>query len=135
MAAVLVDSNILLDIFIRDPRWGAWSRSTVAALANESVLVINPIIYAEVSVDFARIEDVDDVLPPELFRREPLPYEAGFLAGKCHRDYRRRGGARAAVLPDFYIGAHAAVRSYRLLTRDTPRLRSYFPTLDLIAPQ
>jgi len=133
-AAVLIDSNILLDIFTRDPRWGIWSRSTVAALANESVLVINPIIYAEVSVDFARIEDADEVLPPDVFRRESLPYEAGFLAGKCHRDYRRRGGPRTSVLPDFYIGAHAAIRRYRLLTRDAPRFRSYFPTLDLIAP-
>ncbi|HUL25023.1 MAG TPA: type II toxin-antitoxin system VapC family toxin [Streptosporangiaceae bacterium] len=131
---MLIDSNILLDIFTRDPRWGIWSRSTVAALANESVLVINPIIYAEVSVDFARIEDADEVLPPDVFRREPLPYEAGFLAGKCHRDYRRRGGPRTSVLPDFYIGAHAAIRRYRLLTRDAPRFRSYFPTLDLIAP-
>jgi predicted nucleic acid-binding protein len=135
VGAVLVDSNVLLDIFIRDPRWGVWSRSTVAALANESILVINPIIYAEVSVDFARIEDVDGALPPAVFTREPLPYEAGFLAGKCHRDYRRRGGPRASVLPDFYIGAHAAIRNYRLLTRNTPRYRSYFPTLQLIAPQ
>ena len=135
MAGVLVDSNVLLDIFLRDPRWGVWSRSTVAALANASILVINPIIYAEVSVDFARIEDVDESLPTELFRREPLPYEAGFLAGKCHRDYRRRGGPRASVLPDFYIGAHAAVRGYRLLTRNNSHYRTYFPTLELIAPQ
>jgi predicted nucleic acid-binding protein len=134
VAAVLVDSNVLLDILVRDPRWGVWSRSTVAALANESILVINPIIYAEVSVDFARIEDVDESLPPDVFIREPLPYEAGFLAGKCHRDYRRRGGPRASVLPDFYIGAHAAVRGYRLLTRDSTHYRSHFPTLDLLAP-
>jgi len=135
VGAVLVDSNVLLDIFIRDPRWGVWSRSTVAALANESILVINPIIYAEVSVDFDRIEDVDEALPPDVFAREPLPYEAGFLAGKCHRDYRRRGGPRASVLPDFYIGAHAAIRGYRLLTRDGTRYRTYFPTLELLAPQ
>jgi predicted nucleic acid-binding protein len=135
VGAVLVDSNVLLDIFIRDPRWGVWSRSTVAALANESILVINPIIYAEVSIDFDRIEDVDEALPPDVFTREPLPYEAGFLAGKCHRNYRRRGGPRASVLPDFYIGAHAAIRNYRLLTRDSTRYRTYFPTLELLAPQ
>jgi predicted nucleic acid-binding protein len=135
MAAVLVDSNIILDITTRDPRWGSWSRSTVGALASESILVINPIIYAEVSVDFARIEHVDEVLPRDIFRREPLPYEAGFLAGKCHRDYRRRGGVRASVLPDFYIGAHAAVRGYHLLTRDSTHFRSYFPTIHLIAPR
>ena len=134
MAAVLVDSNVLMDILVRDPRWGVWSRSTVAALANESILVINPIIYAEVSVDFARIEDVDESLPPDVFIREPLPYEAGFLAGKCHRDYRRRGGPRASVLPDFYIGAHAAVRGYRLLTRDSTNYRTHFPTLELLVP-
>jgi predicted nucleic acid-binding protein len=134
VAAVLVDSNVLLDILVRDPRWGVWSRSTVAALANESILVINPIIYAEVSVDFARIEDVDESLPPDVFIREPLPYEAGFLAGKCHRDYRRRGGPRASVLPDFYIGAHAAVRGYRLLTRDSTNYRTHFPTLELLVP-
>lgn len=135
MAAVLIDSLILLDLITDDPEWADWSETTLAALANEAVLVINPIIYAEVSVDFNRIEDVDEALPPDVFRREPLPYEAGFLAGKCHRDYRRRGGPRASVLPDFYIGAHAAIRGYRLLTRNAPRFRSYFPTIQLIAPQ
>jgi predicted nucleic acid-binding protein len=134
MAAVLVDSNVILDLTTDDPVWADWSENTLASLANEAVLVINPIIYAEVSADFDQIEDADRAMPPEIFRREPVPYEAGFLAGKCHRHYRRRGGARASVLPDFYIGAHAAVRGYRLLTRDAPRFRSYFPTLDLIAP-
>ena len=135
MAAVLIDSRILLDLITDDPEWADWSEATLATLANEAVLVINPIIYAEVSVDFDRIEDVDEALPPDVFTREPLPYEAGFLAGKCHRDYRRRGGPRASVLPDFYIGAHAAIRNYRLLTRNTPRYRTYFPTLELLAPQ
>jgi predicted nucleic acid-binding protein len=135
VTAVLIDSNILLDLITDDPEWADWSETTLAALANEAVLVINPIIYAEVSVDFDRIEDVDEALPPDVFAREPLPYEAGFLAGKCHRDYRRRGGPRASVLPDFYIGAHAAIRGYRLLTRDSTHYRSYFPTIQLIAPQ
>ncbi|SRR6266536_22504 len=135
MPGVLVDSNVILDLITDDPEWADRSEATLAMLANEAVLVINPIIYAEVSVDLARIEDVDDALPPDVFRREGLPYEAGFLAGKCHRDYRRRGGPRASVLPDFYIGAHAAVRGYRLLARDSTRFRSYFPTLELIAPQ
>jgi len=135
MAAVLIDSNIILDLITDDPEWADWSETTLGMLANEAVLVINPIIYAEVSVDFTRIEDVDEALPPSVFTREPLPYEAGFLAGKCHRDYRRRGGPRASVLPDFYIGAHAAVRGYRLLTRNNSHYRTYFPALQLIAPQ
>lgn len=134
MSAVLVDSNVILDLVTRDERWGQWSRATIRALANETILVINPIVYAEVSVDFARIEDVEKALPPAVFRREPLPYEAGFLAGKCHRAHRRRGGSRLTVLPDFFIGAHAAVRGHRLLTRDAARFRTYFPTLEIIAP-
>jgi predicted nucleic acid-binding protein len=99
------------------------------------VVVINPIVYAEVSVGFDRIEDLDDALPAEDFRREALPYEAGFLAGKAFPAYRRRSGQKRSPLPDFYIGAHAAARGYRLLTRDAPRYRTYFPTLTLIAPE
>lgn len=134
MSRVLVDSNVLVDVIGGDPVWGAWSSATIARAAEETVLVIDPLIYAEVCAGFDRIEDVDAVLPRSLFRREPLPYEAGFLAGRCFREYRRRGGSRRSPLPDFYIGAHAAVAGYRLLTRDTARYRTYFPTLDLIAP-
>ena len=97
-------------------------------------LVINPIVYAEVSTGFDRIEDLDDAVPAADFEREPLPYQAGFVAGKAFLAYRRRGGQRRSPLPDFYIGAHAAVRGYRLLTRDAARYSTYFPSVELLAP-
>jgi len=102
--------------------------------AETARLVINPIIYAEVSVRYSRIEDLDVAMRPDLFVREPIPYRAAFLAGKVFLLYRRRGGARSAPLPDFFIGAHAAVVNYRLLTRDPRRYRTYFPDLAVIAP-
>jgi predicted nucleic acid-binding protein len=132
---VLVDSNVILDLVEHDPRWLSWSVAALARLANETVLVINPIIYAEVAIGFDGPEDVEAVLPTDGYRREPLPYEAAFAAGKAFLAYRRRGGVRRSPLPDFYIGAHAAVCGYRLLTRDARRYRSYFPTVDLIAPR
>lgn len=131
---VLVDTNVLLDIATDDSRWGSWSERTLEQVANDSVLVINPLIYAEVSIGFATIEELEDALPAETFRRESLPYEAAFLAGKCFVDYRRRGGSKTSPLPDFYIGAHAAVAGFRLLTRDATRYRTYFPRLEIIAP-
>lgn len=134
MTPVLVDSNILLDIATEDPNWAVWSSASLERLAEEAALVINPLIYAEVSIGFERIEDLEQALPSTLFRRDALPYEAGFLAGKCFLDYRRRGGGRRAPLPDFYIGAHAAIAGLRLLTRDAARFRTYFPTVELIAP-
>lgn len=134
MTDVLVDSNVLLDIITEDPRWFEWSSSTLREHAETSVLLINPIIYSEVSVRFARIEDLEVALPADVLRREPLPWDAGFLAGKCFLRYRRHGGARRSPLPDFYVGAHAAVRGAALLTRDASRYRSYFPTVTLIAP-
>ena len=134
MTDVLVDSNVLLDVLTEDPTWFDWSSSTLAEHAERSVLMINPIIYAEVSVRFERIEEMEDAVPAELFRREPLPWEAAFLTGKCFLRYRRNGGARRSPLPDFYIGAHAAVRGAPLLTRDASRYRTYFPKLPLIAP-
>jgi predicted nucleic acid-binding protein len=133
-AAVLVDSNVILDVLTRDPRWYGWSAQALERCADASELVIDPIIYAEVSIGFARIEDLDDALPAESFRRSALPWEAAFLAGKCFLRYRREGGRRAAPLPDFYIGAHAAVAGMTLLTRDARRYRTYFPTLRLISP-
>lgn len=135
MDAVLVDSNVLLDIATNDPTWGDWSGRALARSADHAILVINALIYAEVSIGFRRIEDLEDALPTDLYRRENLPYEAAFLAGKCFLRYRRAGGTKRSPLPDFYIGAHAAVAGYRLLTRDAGRYRTYFPTLDLIAPQ
>ena len=132
--AVLVDSNVILDLLTEDETWLAWSSSALARAADESRLAINPLVYAEVSIGFQRIEEVEDALPPETFTRLALPWEAAFLAGKCFLEYRRRGGSRRSPLPDFYIGAHAAVSRMRLLTRDPRRYRAYFPRLVLIAP-
>jgi hypothetical protein len=134
MTPVLVDSNVILDIATRDAKWESWSSGALERAANEAVLVINPIIYAEVSIGFNRVEDLEQALPPDLYRRDALPYEAAFLAGKCFLAYRRRKGTRTSPLPDFYIGAHAAVAGFRLLTRDATRYRTYFPKLELIEP-
>ena len=134
MADVLVDSNVILDVFTQDPRWFDRSAAVLARMAGDHELIVNPIVYAEVSVGFERIEELDAALPGESFRREPLPWEAAFLAGKCFARYRRAGGSRRAPLPDFYIGAHAAVRGIPLLTRDAARYRTYFPRLELILP-
>jgi hypothetical protein len=134
VSVVLVDSSVVLDVITEDPRWGAWSSEALARCADAGELAINPIIYAEVSIRFARIEELDETLPEASFRRLPLPWEAAFLAGKSFLRYRRRGGARRAPLPDFYIGAHAAVSNLTLLTRDAARYRSYFPSLRVIAP-
>jgi predicted nucleic acid-binding protein len=130
----LVDSNVILDVATDDPRWATWSAMVLEREADRSVLVINPIIYAEVSVGYPRIEDLEAALPASLYRREALPYDAAFLAGKAFLQYRRRRGARLTPLPDFYIGAHAAVGGYRLLTRDAARYRTYFPTVHLVSP-
>lgn len=130
----MVDSNVLLDVVTGDPTWAAWSSQSLERAADEAILLINALIYAEVSVGFDSIETLEEALPTELYRREQLPYEAAFLAGKVFLRYREAGGARRSPLPDFYIGAHAAVAGYRLLTRDPTRYRTYFPTLELIAP-
>lgn len=134
MEEVLVDSNVLLDVLTGDPAWYSWSAQSLSDAADQAVLIVNPIIYAEVSIGFERIEELEDALPAEYFRRDALPWEAAFLAGKCFVTYRKRGGARTSPLPDFYIGAHAAVTGIPLLTRDARRYRSYFPKLRLIAP-
>jgi predicted nucleic acid-binding protein len=134
MDPVLVDSNVLLDVATNDPVWGDWSGRALERAADEAILVINPLIYAEVSIGFSEIEALEAALPGDLYRREELPYEAAFLAGKCFLWYRRRAGLKRSPLPDFYIGAHAAVAGYRLLTRDATRYRTYFPNLVLIAP-
>lgn len=131
---VLVDSNVLLDVLTKDPQWSAWSSTQLAAVADRNGLAINPIVYAEVSIGFERIEELDEALPPETFVRLPLPWPAAFLAGKCFLAYRRAGGTRRSPLPDFFIGAHAAVERMSLLTRDTARYRTYLPQLVLIAP-
>ncbi len=130
---ILVDSNVVLDVITEDPLWQEWSSQALADAADRAVLVINPIVYGEVSIGFGTIEALEGALPGPI-RREELPYEAAFLAGKCFLEYRRRGGVRRSPLPDFYIGAHAAVRGYELLTRDAARYRTYFRRLTLIAP-
>ncbi len=135
MTTILVDSNVLLDVLTEDPRWFEWSAEQIERLADDHILAINPIIYAEVSVGFDRIEELEQALPSDAFARLPLPWEAAFAAGKCFLEYRRRRGARRSPLPDFYIGAHAAVAQLELLTRDATRYRTYFPAVHLIAPE
>ncbi|HEY1752526.1 MAG TPA: type II toxin-antitoxin system VapC family toxin [Caulobacteraceae bacterium] len=134
MAGVLVDSNVLLDVLSEASPWLAWSRAALSEAADRARLVIDPVIYAEVSVGYDTAERLEAELPADVFAREPIPYEAAYLAGKAYLDYRRRGGARRSPLPDFFIGGHAAVAGYELLTRDAARYRSYFPTVPLIAP-
>jgi len=132
--ATLVDSNVLLDVITEDPEWLDWSAAALARAADTSPLVINPIVYAEVAARFTRIEDLEDALPHEYYERRQLPWEAAFLAGQCFMKYRRRGGSRRSPLPDFYIGAHAAIEGLTLLTRDAKRYRTSFPALRIIAP-
>jgi predicted nucleic acid-binding protein len=134
VTATLVDSNVLIDVLSGDPIWADWSSQALAELGSEGPLVINPMIYAEVSHRYSRKELLDRELPEDTFIRESIPWAAAFLAGKVYVEYRRRGGHRRSPLPDFFIGAHAATAGLRLLTRDSSRYRTYFPTLDLVAP-
>ncbi|MBI4469228.1 MAG: type II toxin-antitoxin system VapC family toxin [Acidobacteria bacterium] len=134
MAGVLVDSSVLLDILTEDPQWFEWSSRTLRRCAEEAVLIINPVIYAEVSIRFERIEELEDALPGSMFERRQLPWTAAFLAGKCFVKYRKAGGRRSAPLPDFFIGAHAAVEELDLATRDRSHYSTYFPTVRLIGP-
>ncbi|MGA2083091.1 MAG: type II toxin-antitoxin system VapC family toxin [Holophaga sp.] len=134
MTPVLVDSNIILDVATQDPVWARRSGAVLARVAERSQLVINPIVYAEVSIGYEKVEELEEALPQDLFRREALPWEAAFLAGKCFLAYRRRGGKKGSPLLDFYIGAHAALAGYRLLTRDVARYRTYFPSLEILVP-
>lgn len=130
----LIDSNVLLDIMTEDPDWAAWSMEALADAAETGPLYINPVIYSEVSIRFSTIEALEDALPLEDYRRTPIPWEAAFLAGKAFVNYRRNQGTKATALPDFFIGAHAAIAELRLLTRDVSRYRTYFPTVTLLAP-
>lgn len=130
----MVDTCVLLDVLMDNPEWATWSDDAIADARTLGDVVINPIIYAEVSVGFDRVERLDDALPTTEIERVDLPYEAAFLAGKAFLAYKRRGGLKSSPLPDFYIGAHAAVRSYRLITRDVQRFRTYFPSVELIHP-
>ncbi len=130
----LVDSNVLLDIMTEDPVWQKWSIAALAEAAETGPLYINPIIYSEVSIRFSTVESLEDALPHEDYRREPIPWAAAFLAGKAFLSYRRNQGTKTTTLPDFFIGAHAAITERQLLTRDVNRYRTYFPTLELLAP-
>jgi predicted nucleic acid-binding protein len=130
---IMVDTNVLLDLLTEDPAWEPRSARAIAAAADTATLVINPIIYAEMSVGVASIELLDEFLGVD-YRRDPIPWEAAYLAGKAFLTYRRRGGRKAQPLPDFFIGAHAAVRDMPLLTRDAARFSSYFPTVRVIEP-
>lgn len=132
---VLVDTNILIDIAVRDPMWLRWSRRKLEEAGARGAVVINQIIYAEFGIRYETPEEVDRVLPPDQIRREGLPWLAAFAASQAFLAYRRRGGKREKPLPDFFIGAHAAVRGYVLLTRDTVSYRTYFPGVSLISPE
>lgn len=131
----LVDSNVLLDILTRDPVWEDWSTDALVDASEAGPLFINPIVYSEVSIRFTTVEALEDALPAQDYRREPIPWAAAFLAGKVFRDYRRNKGTKSTTLPDFFIGAHAAIAGFDLLTRDVGRYRTYFPTVALIAPE
>ena len=131
---ILVDSNVIIDVLTQDSTWRAWSEAALIDAADRDEIAINPIIYAEIASGFATMAALDLRLGAEEFRRLPLPSEAGFVAGRAFVEYRRRGGLRTSPLPDFYIGAHAAVAGLALLTRDARRYAGYFPKVELIAP-
>lgn len=132
--AAMVDSCVLLDIFTQDAEWYRWSAEALELAADAGPIIINPVIYSEVSIRFSTIEALDRLLQAPLFEYLAIPKEAAFLAGKCYRDYRRRGGAKLHPLPDFFIGAHASIVGLPLITRDPKRFRSHFPRLQLVTP-
>lgn len=130
----LIDTNVLLDLVTDDPTWADWSIRQLDAAAERGRLLINDVVYAELSIRFPRAEDVEDMLAEAGVIVAPIPRPALFLAGKAFQRYRTSGGARLGVLPDFFIGAHASVAGLPLLTRDVQRYRTYFPSVELIAP-
>ena len=131
---LLVDTNVLVDVLQDDPQWADWSISQLRAQASVHQLVINPVIYAEMSLSFSTLEALDDVLVTMGLELREIPRPALFLAAKAYTQYRKRGGAKQQVLPDFFIGAHAAVEGWPLLTRDASRFRIYFPGLGVLTP-
>lgn len=133
--ATLIDTNILIDIATRDAEWHAWSRKRLAEARRRGGIIVNQIIVAEFALRYETLDDVDAALPPEQFLRENLPWTAAFAASRAFRAYRRAGGARQRILPDFFIGAHATIRGHAVLTRDATGFRSYFPALELISPE
>jgi predicted nucleic acid-binding protein len=131
---LLVDTNVLVDVLQNDPQWANWSIAQLRAQSKLHALVINPVVYAEMSLSFSTLEALDDVVLTMALELREIPRPALFLAAKAYALYRRRGGSKGQVLPDFFIGAHAAVEGWPLLTRDASRFKTYFPTLDVIAP-
>ena len=134
MATTLVDSNVILDYLTEDEDWSDWSAAMLTQAAERGPIAINQVIFAEVSVRFDRIEELEQALPREYFIRSALPWEAAFLAARAFANYRHRGGVKRSPLPDFFIGAHATVAGMTLLTRDPRRYRTYFPKLRLVSP-
>jgi len=131
---IFIDTNVLLDVVTDDPAWADWSQQQLEAAALRDRLAINPVVYAEFSSRFTQIQDIDAALASAEIVVAEMPRSALFLAGQVFKAYRRRGGSRTSVLPDFFIGAHAAVLGAPLISRDASRYRSYFPTVELIAP-
>ena len=131
---LLVDTNVLVDVLQDDPQWANWSIGQMRAQASIHQLAINPVIYAEISLSFSTLEALDSVVATLALELREIPRPALFLAAKAYAQYRKRGGTRLQVLPDFFIGAHAAVERWPLLTRDASRFRTYFPTLEVLAP-
>ena len=135
MQDLLVDSNVILDVFTDDPLWGDWSESMLDRYSVSHSIYINPIIYSEISIGFARIEELEEIIGNSGFQMRRIPREALFLAGKVFLQYRRAKGFKRSPLPDFYIGAHAAVEGMALLSRDVPRFQTYFPSIEVICPE
>ena len=135
MKGLLVDSNVILDVFLDDAEWADWSESVLAQYSVDTILYINSIVYTEVSVGFKKIEDLESALMKGGFQMLDIPKEALFLAGKTFLNYRKSRGSKTSPLPDFYIGAHAAVLDLDLLTRDVGRYKTYFPTVSTISPE
>jgi len=133
--ATLVDSNVLIDVVVRDKQWAAWSIEALIEALEAGPVFVDQVVFAEISIGYRTAEACQDALAVQGIERVPIPWPAAFLAGRAYSAYKQRGGTKLAPLPDFFIGAHAAVAGLRLLTRDASRYRTYFPTVDLIAPE
>ena len=134
MKDVLVDSSVILDVFLDDPEWGDWSEGVLSKLSGARSLFINPIIYTEISIGFERIEELEKAVAECGLKMVGIPKEALFLAGKAFFRYRKGKGKKVAPLPDFFVGAHAAIEGLELVTRDVRRIKTYFPSVRIISP-